>query len=67
MEKEYEKWEGEKVFRDGEFFIETKKADWDHRLWYWKSRYLFDNLVPCPMPYGHVMFRNTKRKKNDYS
>ena len=39
---------------DGRIFIETKLENWFVRDEAWRK----DNAIPCPMPFGHLMFEN---------
>jgi len=64
MKKSYELWQGQKVrnINTNEIYISTTDAQWQFRLAEWKRQHLNDPNCPCPMPAGHIMFRNAKRR-----
>lgn len=63
----WDTWQGKRVMNPrGEIFIETKDADWQHRLGIWRNTCYTANVSPCPMPEGHIMFRNAGKGTSYY-
>ena len=53
----------------GEYFIATSDEDWQTRLANWKREHLLNpkTTTPCPMPVGHLMFKNAGTTSSQYA
>jgi hypothetical protein len=69
----WETWDGMVVknTQTGHLYIQTRERDWQTRLAIWRANAYHrdgrDNFsCPCPMPHGHIMFRNRGRGSSIY-